>query len=267
MASARTLLLGLLLMAPATALAHGTDVHVFDPPLHVDPTLKDCSVVFSADLTQDAFRRFAREFGSLSAFKANAPAATLGRGGFTLGLEQLNFTVEEHSDAWNDTFAHPDAEHELGADKSFPLARVRVGVADKLDLGAYWTRNPNANYGWLGLEVKYGFAASEGPEPVNFAARVAYTKTLYVHDLDMHTITAELAGSRTFWNRLTPFVYVGSDVVIARERSDVVALNSETLVVPHLIGGAEFRWWHVALGGEVVAATVPSYQFSLSTVF
>jgi hypothetical protein len=267
MASARNLLVALLLMAPATALAHGSEGHAIDPPLHVDPTLEDCSVVFSSDLTQDAFRRFAREFGSLSAFKPTAPASTLGRGGFSLGLEQLNFTVEEHADAWNDTFAHPDADHELGADKSFPLLRARVGVTDRLDLGAYWTRNPKANYGWLGLEAKYGFAASEGASPVHFAARAAYTKTLYVHDMDMHTITVELAASRTFWTRLTPFVYMGSDVVIARERSDVVALHSETQIVPHMIGGAEFRWGHVTLGGEYVIATVPSYQFSLSTVF
>jgi len=267
MTSARDLLVALVLMAPVTALAHGSMGQAIDPPLHVDPTLKDCSVVFSADLTQDAFRRFAREFGSLSAFKPNAPAATLGRGGFTLGLEQLNFTVEEHSDAWNDTFAHPNADHELGADKSFPLARVRVGVAEKLDLGAYWTRNPNANYGWLGLEAKYGFARSGDAVPVNFAARLAYTKTLYVHDMDMHTITAELAASRTYWSRLTPFLYLGSDVVIARERSDVVALHSETQVVPHAIAGAELRYWHLAIGGEVVAATVPSYQFSLATAF
>ena len=117
MTRARNLLVALVLMAPAAALAHSSHGQAIDPPLHVDPTLEDCSVVFSADLTQDAFRRFAREFGSLSAFKPNAPAATLGRGGFTLGIEQLNFTVEEHSDAWNDTFAHPDADHELGADK------------------------------------------------------------------------------------------------------------------------------------------------------
>lgn len=267
MASARNLLVALMLMAPATALAHGSNAQAIDPPLHVDPNVKDCSVEFSADLTQDAFRRFAREFGSLSAFKPNAPAATLGRGGVTLGIEQLNFTVEEHAAAWNDTFVHPNADHELGADKSFPLARVRVGVADKLDVGAYWSRNPNANYGWLGLEAKYGFAQSAGATPVSFAARLAYTKTLYVHDMDMHTITAELASSRTYWNRLTPFLYLGSDVVIARERSDVVALHSETLIVPHAIAGAELRWWRLALGGEVALATVPSYQFSVATVF
>ena len=267
MASAPTLLVALLLLAPAAALAHGSDGHAIDPPLHVDPTLEDCSVIFSADLTQDAFRRFVREFGSVSAFKPNATAAPLGRGGFTFGLEQLSFSLDDHSDAWNDTFSHPDAEHELGDEQSFPLARARVGVTGKLDLGAFWTRNMNANYGWLGLEARYAFANSGGDSPVHFAARAAYTKTLYVHDMDMHALTAELAGSRTLWNRLTPYAYVGGDVVFARERSDVVALHSETQVVPHVVGGAELRLGHLMLGGEVSVAALTSYQLRVAAAF
>ena len=266
MASAPTLLVALLLLAPATALAHGPN-GVIDPPLHVDPTLEECSVIFSADLTQDAFRRFTREFGSVSAFKPGATAAPLGRGGFTFGLEQLNFGLDDHSDAWNDTFAHPNADHELGDQQSFPLARARVGVTDRLDFGAYWTRNPKANYGWLGLETRYAFANSGGDSPVNFAARAAYTKTLYVNDMDMHAITAELAGSRTLWNRLTPYLYVGGDVVIARERSDVVALHAETQVVPHVVGGAELSLWHMMLGGEVSVAALTSYQLRVAAAF
>ena len=135
MANAHALLVALVLMVPATALAHGSAGQAIDPPLHVDPTLEDCSVVFSAGLSQDAFRRFAREFGSVSAFKPGATAAPLGRRGVTFGIEQLSFPVEDHSDAWNDTFAHPDAEHELGDSQSFPLARARVGVTDRFDLG------------------------------------------------------------------------------------------------------------------------------------
>ncbi|HXS82818.1 MAG TPA: hypothetical protein VN896_08860 [Methylomirabilota bacterium] len=267
MASAPTLLIALLLLAPATALAHGTHGSPIDPPLHVDPTLEDCSVIFSADLTQDAFRRFTREFGSVSAFKPGATAAPLGRRGVTFGIEQLSFPVEDHSDAWNDTFAHPDAEHELGDSQSFPLARARVGVTDRFDLGAFWTRNFNANYGWLGLEARYAFANSGGESPVNFAARAAYTKTLYVNDMDMHAITAEVAGSRTLWNRLTPYLYLGGDVVIARERSDVVALHAETQVVPHVVGGAELNLWHMMLGGEVSVSALTSYQLRVAAAF
>jgi hypothetical protein len=53
--------LALALVLPATALAEPPP----DPNLHVDPSLKDCSVSFAPNLTQDAFRRFVREFGSV----------------------------------------------------------------------------------------------------------------------------------------------------------------------------------------------------------
>jgi hypothetical protein len=51
------------------ALAHGAGGHPPDPALHVDPSLEDCSVIFAPELTQAAFRRFARGFGSVSAFQ------------------------------------------------------------------------------------------------------------------------------------------------------------------------------------------------------
>ena len=104
----RSPLIALLSLVPAAALAQ-------KPILHVDPSLKDCSVIFASELTQSAFQRFVREFGSVSAFKQMSSPTTLGKGGVALGLDQIFFTVDEASDAWNDTFAHPDSTHYLGS--------------------------------------------------------------------------------------------------------------------------------------------------------
>jgi hypothetical protein len=94
--------LALVLLAPAVARAD-----TIDPPLHVDPSVKDCSVRFAPNLTQDAFHRFAREFGSVSAFKQASAPTPLGQWHFAAGVGGIAFTVEEHSAAWNDTFVHP----------------------------------------------------------------------------------------------------------------------------------------------------------------
>lgn len=267
MANARWILIALMSLLPATALAHGSDGHPADPNLHVDPTLEDCSVIFAANLTQGAFRRFAREFGSVSAFKPMSSAVTLGKWGFTLGIEQISFTVDEHSDAWNDTFHHPDAYHELGSELDFPRFRARLGVTDRMDVGAYWTRNPNANYGWLGLEGKYGLWREGESMPVSVAMRGAWTRTLYVEDMDMHAITTEVGASRTFRGVLTPYLWLGNDLVLVGERSDVVSLERETLFIPHAIGGLEARWWHIAIGAEAHVSELTSIQFNVATVF
>jgi len=52
MKSARMVLVALMGLAPTAALAHGSNGHPADPNLHVNPSLKDCSVQFSSDLTQ-----------------------------------------------------------------------------------------------------------------------------------------------------------------------------------------------------------------------
>jgi hypothetical protein len=266
-ASTRTVAVHLALLLPAMAAPHGAGGHPADPDLHVNPSLEDCSVAFAPELTQAAFRRFAREFGSVSAFKQASPPTTLGPWGLSVALEQIQFSVEEKSAAWNDTFAHPDAYHELGSNLRFPKLSLRVGVTDALDVGAYYTRSPQANYGWLGLDVKYGILQQREDMPISLALRGAYTKTLYVADMDMHALTADVSMGRTFWNVLTPYLGLGADAVLVRETSDAVDLRRESLLVPHLTGGLEVRFWHVAVGAEVQRSALTSAQVKVAAVF
>jgi len=261
------LLVALMGLIPTGAFAHGPDGHPPDPNLHVDPTLKDCSVMFAPELTQEAFGRFVREFGSTSAFKSVAAPMTLRRGGVLVAIEQINFKVDEHADSWNDTFYHPDSYHELGSDLSFPKVRLRVGVSDRVDLGAFWTKNMNANYGWVGFEGRYGILRQTETMPISLAARLAYTKTLYVHDMDMHALTADVTAGRTFWGMLTPYVGVGGDLVYALETSDAVQLHSETQPVSHALAGVELRYWHVSLGAELNQAALRNFQFQVAAAF
>jgi hypothetical protein len=253
--------MALALLLPATALSG------YDPNLHVDPAFKDCSVRFAPELTQGAYRRFAREFGSVSAFKQGAPPTTLGQRGLSVDVEQVSFSVEQKAAAWNDTFAHPDSSHELGSQLSFPVLRLRVGVTDAVDVGAFFTKSLEANYGWLGLDVKYRLLEQREDMPVTVAVRGAYTKTLYVADMDMHALGADVTVGHTFWKVLTPYLGLGSDAVLARETSKAVDLKTETLFVPHLTAGFEARYWHVAVGAEAQVAALTSYQARVSAVF
>ena len=164
-------ILYIVLLIPGAVFAHGTDGHPADPNLHTDAALKDCSVVFSSELSQSAFERFATEFGGVGAFKQGSPPTTLGQWGFAVDIEPIWFAVDEKSDAWNDAFAHPDAYHELGTDLAFPKLRLRVGILDNLDVGIFYTEQPNANYGWLGLEAKYGILKQSEDMPLSVAAR------------------------------------------------------------------------------------------------
>jgi hypothetical protein len=237
------------------------------PPLHVDPSVEDCSVRFAPTLTQGAFRRFAREFGSVSAFKQAASPATLGRGRVLIGVEWMSFTVDDNADAWNDTFYHPDDHHPLGERQSFPKVKLRAGVTDRMDLGAFYTLNPQANYGWIGVDAKYGILAENDDRELGLAVRGAYTGTLYVSDMDMHAITADVSVSRRLGHDLRPYVGLGADGVFVRETSDAVDLRSERTVAPHVFGGFDATvWGRLSLGAELALGARPSAQLQLGAL-
>ena len=261
MSRMRMFLVGML-MVPTTALAGA-----YDPNLHVGSRYDQCWVQFAPELTQDAYARFVREFGSVSSFKPMAPGTTLGKRRVEIGLQYIAFTVQDKSDAWNDTFAHPNYEHPLGSTQTFPELKVRAGVTDRLDVGAFFTRNYSSNYGWLGLDVKYGLLQQSEQTPVSLAVRGAYTRTLYVQDMSMNAFTVDAAVARTYWNWVTPYVGAGGDLVMAHETSSVVSLNDETQLVPSGLGGVELRWWHLGFIAEGHFSAVNSLQMQISGLF
>ena len=237
------------------------------PPLHVDSSLKQCSVEFASTLTQAAFRRFAREFGSVSAYKQMAPPSTLGKGRVSVGIEMMSFSVDETADAWNDTFAHPNDHHPLGSRQNFPKLKLRAGITDGLDVGAFYARNPEANYGWLGLDGKYRVLTEGDNAPVSLAVRGAYTKTLYVSDMDMHAATADVSIERKLSFGLRPYVGLGADGVFVRETSDAVNLHSELAIAPHVFGGFDVAVLRRAtLGAEFSLGARPSVQVQVAAV-
>jgi opacity protein-like surface antigen len=251
------------LLSPAVAFAEPSD----DPTLHVDASVKDCSVRFASSLTQDAFHRFVREFGSVSAFKQGAPPVPLAAGDLVLSAEWMSFTVEEHAAAWNDTFTHPTAHHPLGAEKSFPKLHLRGGLTDRLEMGAFYTANPEANYGWAGIDLKYAILDQRAGEPVSLAVRGAYTKTLYVSDMNMHAVTADVSVGRTLWGVVTPYAGVGLDGVLALETSPAVRLEDEAASVAHAFTGVEVRYWRLTAGAELQVGALTNWQAQLGFVF
>ena len=237
------------------------------PPLHVDPSVKDCSIEFASTLTQQAFHRFAREFGSVSAFKQLASPNTLGPGQVSIGIEMMRFSVDENAPAWNDTFAHPNDHHPLGETHEFPKIKLGVGVTDNFEMGGFYSRNPNANYGWVGVDGKYRLMTESEMSPLSVAIRGAYTKTLFVKDMDMHAATTDISIGRRFWRVLTPFVGVGADGVYARETSTAVDLRNELSVTPHAFGGFSATvFGRLNLQAEYTLGALPSAQVQIGAV-
>src|SRR5687767_7461576 len=83
------------------------------PHLHVNPRWKECSFQLSPSLTQTAWRQFTREAALVAYFRPLSDARPMGKGHFELSVLQWKTGIDDHDDAWNDTFVHPDSAHYL----------------------------------------------------------------------------------------------------------------------------------------------------------
>ena len=128
--------------------------------------------------------------------------------------------------------------------------------------------NLAGNLGWIGVDVKHALLRQAEEMPVTLAVRGAYTKTLFVDDMDMHALSGDVSVGRTFRYNITPYVGVGADAVLAPETSPMVELDTEYGLVGHAFVGLEvLAFRRLTVGAEAQYATVPSAQAQVAWQF
>ena len=81
-------------------------------------------------------------------------SATLGRGHVNVSVRLTVTRIDDSKGAWNHTMSHPTADQHLGRFFSFPRIAARVGVSDRVDVGAWGGLAPHGNYGLVGVDTK-----------------------------------------------------------------------------------------------------------------
>ena len=202
------------------------------PTLHISNRWKECSIQLDQSLTQSAWRQFAQEAGLVAYFRPMADAKPMGKGKFEVSLVQYETRIDDNDAAWNDTFVHPDSAHWLfeGSGLKFPGLMARVGVSNKTDVGVYYTKNPNANYGFYGAQVQQNFVGSTTSDWAA-AGRLSVVHLFGPEDVDLTVLGLDLIASREFaltsWASVSPYAGVSSYLTAAREKSPVVDLDDE----------------------------------------
>jgi hypothetical protein len=222
--------------------------------LHVNPKWKECSFQLDPSLTRQSFHRFTQEAGMVAYFRPLVDAKAMGVGKVDISVLQWKTQIDENSEAWNNTFVHPDSAHWLadGPRLAVPGLAVRTGITKKLDIGLYWTTNPNANYGIAGAQLQYNLLQTEKWAA---ASRLSYSTVYGPEDLSLSTYGIDLAGSRRFniysdHVFITPYSILSLTCAHAREKSDVVNLPDETVLTPQAAIGVVADIWWFRLGIE-----------------
>ncbi len=231
--------------------------------LHVNHGFRSCSIELDPSLTQSQFHKFTREAAQVFTFKLMSPAEPLGAKKFQVGIDYAITRINDADPAWNNTFSHPHETHYLGDQLAFPKLFARMGVSDRIDVGFYFTKNPEANYGFMGGEIKYALFMK--PEkPFAMAVRTTYATLLGVEDLNFHLWGVDLSASKKI-GRLTPYLGIGANLGRAIETTSKVNLHNETVLTPRGIIGTQLSLSFFSLTAEMDVAAVST--FSLRTGF
>ncbi len=251
----------------AQALDYGHS-HGDGPVLHVNSRWKECSFQIDASLTQAAWRQFTEEAGLVAYFRPLIDAKPMGRGKFEVSVLQWQTNIDDHDAAWNDTFVHPDSAHYLfeGSGLKVPGLTVRAGLTNKTDVGVYYTKNPNANYGFFGGQVQQNFLGSTTSDWAA-AARVSFTSLYGPEDLEFSVIGWDVVASREFeltgWASVSPYAGFSSYLTMSNEKSPLVDLENEYAGGSQTMVGAVVRLAGARLAMEYNAAKVNSISMKV----
>ena len=259
---------GALALCPASGSAQAHD----QLRLHVNDRWEECSFQLDAALTKSAWRQFTREAGLVTYFRPLRDAAPMGRGKFELSVVQSVVGIDDHDAAWNDTFVHPDSTHWLyeGSGLSFPGVMGRAGVTDRLDVGAYFTMNPNANYGFAGGQLQYNLLR-ETTAYVDASARATFVTLFGPEDVDASVYGIDVVVSKPVplfrGVSVAPYAGVSGYLATSHEKSTVVNLEDERMAGMHAMAGAVAQFAFLRVAAEYDAAAVQSRTVRIGFVF
>ena len=197
----------------------------------------------------------------------------MGRGKFELSVLQWNTRIDETSDAWNNTFVHPDSAHWLIGGEQLPIPglKLRAGVAKNIDAGIYWTKSFGANYGIWGAQFQYNFL-NDTSKHWAASSRVCISSLYGPDDLNMQVYGLDLIASKEFkvhyqWLLIAPYAGLSASVAHAHEKTEVVKLKDETR--PGFRGtlGTVLKISVVRIGVEYNVAEANSLSYKLGVAF
>lgn len=261
-----TAVLGVAVWQPP-ALAQDPDVR-----LHVSPRWKSCAIQLDPSLTQEAWHRFTEEVGLVAYYRPLTDARPMGAMKFEISVLQWRTAIDETADAWNNTFVHPDSMHWLtdGGPLGIPGLMFRGGITERIDVGGYFTKNLQSNYGLWGGQVQYA-VINQPRSQWAASARLSFVSLYGPEDVDVRIYGLDFVASKTFAVvkrvAVSPYASVSTVLSNSHEKSAAVNLADErTLGVMGTIGAVtQLSVARVAV--EYSVAKVSSVSFKVGVSF
>jgi hypothetical protein len=241
--------------------------------LHVNPRWEECSFQLDSTLTQESWHQFTREAALVAYFRPLIDAKPMGKKNFEIALLQWNTAIDDADDAWNDTFVHPDSAHWLKEGSRLPIPGLtfRAGIANRLDLGIYWTRSIGANYGFWGAQLQYNLVNNVER---NWAAstRLNFVSMYGPEDLNLNVMGLDFLASKEFQIRsdrftISPYIGVSTFLSNSHEKTTAVELDDEHVVGAQGMVGAVLKLALVRVAVEYNFSEVSTLSYKIGIAF
>lgn len=238
---------------------------LFGQKLHVNDRWDECSFLLDPALTQEAWHQFTGEAGLVTYFRPLNSAKPLGVKNFEIALLDWGTTIDDADAAWNDTFSHPDSTHTLfdGNALLFPGLMFRIGATNRIDIGAYFTKQPSANYGFYGGQVQYNFL-NDSEKNLAAAVRFSFTQMFGPEDLNQSVYGLDVLASKDVFRRFSPYAGVSGYLARAQETTSKVNLENENVFGLQGMVGMVVKISVLRIGGEINFANVLGYSFKVA---
>jgi hypothetical protein len=139
-------------------------------------------------------------------------------------------------------------------------------VSDRVDVGAWGTVAPNANYGIVGADTKIALLREGAEWPISVSVRPSISTLVGPSEVWVSNAAIDLSVSRAF-GPVSPYAGVAASSSIAFERSQEVDLDPATAGESLSYAGVSYRWRALVMSAEIEKAKLASYAFRIGTRF
>jgi hypothetical protein len=158
-----------------------------------------------------------------------------------------------------------------GARLSIPGLMFRAGVTKKLDVSAYITKSPGANYGFWGAQAQYSLL-NDTEKRWNAAIRASVLAIYGPEDVSFAVYGVDLLVSKEFslnqtWASVAPYAGVSSYLTTSHEKSSVVDLQDEVVGGGRAMVGALFKLSIARVGVEYSVAKLNTISLKVGVGF
>jgi hypothetical protein len=223
-------------------------------------------VSFNRTYTQQNFRDFSEEIGSVLLYRSIGPAVSLGITGFNLGVEMMGSDINENKDYWKKAVSD-------GNPPSY-LVNSRIsfikGLPLDFDVGVVLGKILDPDIPYFGAEARYAIVKDRALIP-GVTIRGSYSQTFNVDQLDLKTYGLDLSVSKGFGVgiKLIPYAGLGVSWVSSKagHLTSGLSLDKEEFSKTHGFLGARLEMGILAITAEVDYGVIPSYNLQLGLAF